>query len=328
MRNTVVELHTSSPLIDLHADTFSSVDVPENFLKSNSSKHIDLPRMLDIKFKGELFSLFVHPSWGDGPKWRELALAQLNIMENTSTLSHGIFHIVTELDEVEEHAQKTNSVFSLVEIEGLHPLEGKIDSLIEFFARGVRVFTLTWNNSNDWATSCMDSDAAFKGITEEGLQAVKTINELGGIIDLSHSGERTFWDAMEKSDTPPICTHSCCKSLKDSSRNLTDVQIKAMIERQGIIGINFYPGFLGAEKGKVKISDIVRHIEHIIELGGEKVLALGSDFDGVQHLPSGMTNCGDLPFLTVELLERGFSHEMIRGILGSNFMDYLRRIDF
>ncbi|RKZ30993.1 membrane dipeptidase, partial [bacterium] len=185
----------------------------------------------------------------------------------------------------------------------------------------------TWNNSNKWATSCMDKTAQDKGLTPEGVEALAEINRLGGIIDLSHSGEKTFWDIMEQSEAAPICTHSCCRAIKDSPRNLTDEQIKSLIERGGVIGINFYTGFLSTKShGEVVVADLVNHIEHIFELGGEKNAALGSDFDGVSHLPREMTDCTGIVAITEEMLRRGFEREVVIGVLGRNFLRIFKEI--
>ncbi len=318
LREKALELHKRAPLIDLHADTLSSDKDTSQFISGWSCKHLDLPRMLETGIWGEAFSIFVHPKWanGDEKAWLELAEKELgNILSAVSESDK--LALATKSAEVVANAGK-GFVSAIIEVEGLHSFGGELDKIDDFFSRGVRIFTLTWNNSNPWATSCMAESG--EGLTSAGREAIARINSLGGIVDFSHSGEKTFWDTIKILEKPPICTHSCCKSLKDSPRNLTDDQISALIDLGGVIGINFFPGFLSAKKyGQTTSADIVDHIQHIIDLGGEKNIGLGSDFDGVQCLP-GMSDCTGITLVTEQLLHRGFPEETILGILGRNFL--------
>ncbi|HHS50602.1 MAG TPA: membrane dipeptidase [candidate division Zixibacteria bacterium] len=318
----ILDLHSKAPLIDLHADTFSSARRTTNFLDGWPKKHLDLPRMFDCGLWAEAFSLFVYPRWGGGQssRWLEVANRELANIELAVEASDGRFAIARNSAEILQN-KENGSVSAIIEIEGLHSLGGDLELIDSFFERGVRIFTLTWNNSNEWATSCMDSKAQTVGLTADGRTAVERIDKLGGLIDFSHSGERTFWDAMEIITRPPICTHSCCSSLKDSPRNLTDEQISAIIDKAGIIGINFYPGFLSSKETEhVTAADIVNHIEHILSFDGEENVGLGSDFDGIRYLPADMSDCTGLSNVTREMINRGFPENRILKILGSNFL--------
>jgi len=313
-------LHDKAPLADLHADTFSAIKKAKHFVEGKSKLHLDLPRMRGAGIWAEAFSIFVHPDWSDSDKWLSIAEKQLARIEEAVEISSGSFAIAKSTDEVMCN-HKNDVTSGIIEIEGLHPLGGDISKIEWFYNRGVRIFTLTWNNTNEWATSCMDNDAETSGLTAEGIEVLGEINRLDAIVDLAHSGERTFWDVIGRSDTPPICSHSCCRVLKESSRNLTDDQIRAIVERGGVIGINFYPGFLSSKSHSlVTTADLVNHIEHIIGLGGKANVALGSDFDGVRRLPKGMEDCTRIIEVTKEMLRRGFEEDVILGVLGRNFM--------
>ncbi len=318
LRAKVLELHAEAPLIDLHADSFSCDKDTSKFIHGWAGKHMDLPRMLASGIWGEAFSLFVHPRWADGDEkgWLELAEMELENIHRAIEESDKLA-LATNSAEVLANA-KRGQVSAIIEIEGLHPLSGEIDRIDWFFERGARIFTLTWNNSNSWAASCMAEENS--GLTSAGREAIARINSLGGLVDFSHSGEKTFWDAMEILEKPPICTHSCCKAIKNSPRNLSDDQIRAMIDHDGVIGINFFPGFLSSKKySATDARDVADHIQYIIGLGGEKNIGLGSDFDGVQCLP-GMTDCTGIVSITEELLRRGIADDVILGILGRNFL--------
>ncbi len=318
----ILSLHTKAPLVDLHADTFSMSKDSPRFVEGSFETKLDLPRMFEVGLWAEAFSLFVYPKWGDEipEKWREIAHKQLIGIESAIASSGGKLRLARNSTELLEN-RNNGAVSAIIEVEGLHSLCGNLEDINMLFNRGVRIFTLTWNNSNDWATSCMDPSANSKGLTALGEEAVRKIDALGGLIDFSHSGEKTFWETMSIIRKPPICTHSCCMSLQTSPRNLTDEQICAIIDKQGIIGVNFYPGFLSPkDKSEVTSADIVDHIEHIVSLGGEENVGLGSDFDGVSYLPTDISDCHGLVNITREMIIRGFDEETLLRVLGGNFL--------
>ena len=305
-----LSLHKTFPVIDLHADTFSVIESHREFLDGDLRRHLDLPRMEKSGIDAEIFSIFVYPNGEEPSRWLIRAREILSRITDAQEQSEGRFGIATSVGDISRNIVE-GVISGVIEIEGLHPLGGNIGLLGEFYRCGVRVFTLTWNNSNAWAVSCMDDFSEIHGLTDEGFCAVSEINRLGGVIDLSHSGVKTFWDVIDKSKTAPVCSHSCCKEIKDSSRNLDDDQVIAMIDRGGIIGVNFFPGFLSSKKySKTTPADIVDHIEYIFDMGGEDNVGLGSDFDGVQCLP-GMRDCSDIYLVTCEMLKRGYSDYVI-----------------
>lgn len=323
IKEYIAELHRNAPLIDLHADTLSSIQSPEKFLKRNGKMHLDLPRMIESNICCAVFSLFVYPDKLQPEKWSFRLFEKLETIERTVELSDGAMRIALSAKDILENRNK-GIVSAMIEIEGLHSIDSDLANIEKIYKRGVRIFTLTWNNTNRYATSCMDDRASSVGLTAEGLEALSEIEKLGGIIDLSHSGEKTFWEIIEKAKNPPICSHSCCRALKESTRNLNDDQIVAMIERGGIIAINFYPGFLSTKShSQITVEDIILHIEHIANMGGINNIGLGSDFDGVRCLPKGLEDCTGIKNLTAGLISRGFDDYSILKILGANFISYL-----
>ena len=320
-------LHDDAPLIDLHADSFSMAKSTPRFVAGSPKRHLDLPRMLEAGIWAEAFSLFVYPKWGKTPeKWLKIAERELDNIHRAVEDSAGRMAFAADSEAIREN-RANGAISAIIEMEGLHPMGGDLSKIEWFFDRGVRIFTLTWNNSNEWATSCMEEDSHEKGLSAAGREAVAEIDRLGGFVDLSHSGERTFWDTIELLERPPICTHSCCMALKHSPRNLTDEQIKAVIEKGGVVGMNFYPGFISKKDiPDVTISDLIDHIDHIIALGGEDIVAIGSDFDGISNLPAGMHDCTDIVGITVEMLRRGYTDETIMKILGRNFLRLFERV--
>ena len=154
------------------------------------------------------------------------------------------------------------------------------------------------------------------------------MEKLGIIIDVSHLSEKGFWDVYEIAKYPFVASHSCVKSLCLHPRNLNDEQIKAMIDKDCCIGINFYPEFL-SDEGKCKADRICDHIEYILNMGGENVLGLGSDFDGVEFLPEGMDGVQGMKTILEILKMRGMSDDVIAKISFENlyriFYDTLKR---
>jgi membrane dipeptidase len=153
----------------------------------------------------------------------------------------------TASDIIEAAKQKKLAV--LFGVEGGHMIENDLTKLDALYKRGTRYMTLTWNNSTNWATSALDETTkadslTHKGLTDFGKQIVRRMNELGMLIDLSHVGEQTFWDAINTTTKPVLVSHSCVYKLCPFRRNLKDDQIKAVAKNGGVIHLNFYSGFL------------------------------------------------------------------------------------
>jgi len=165
-------------------------------------------------------------------------------------------------------------------LEGGEALGGNVGRLENFSALGVRYFGLTWNLENALGYGCMVSD---KGLKPFGAECIMKANELEIPVDLSHAGGKTFWDALQYIKLPPMASHSNCKAVYNHPRNLSDDQIRAIVEREGFIGINFFSDFLS--KKEARVEDIIRHILHVCELGGEDHVGFGSDFCGIERSP-------------------------------------------
>lgn len=216
-------------------------------------------------------------------------------------------------------AGKTASILS---VEGGEALEGKIENVEYFFKRGVRMMTLCWNYKNELGCGVLEDDKT--GLSGFGRSVVCEMNRLGMAIDVSHICENGFWDVIETSSMPVVASHSNAFSLKNNKRNLTDEQIKAIIKCDGCIGINLYREFLGGEDAD--IYTVIRHIEHILELGGENNIGFGSDFDGMDLLPCEIKGIIDLNKIPEELSKVGYSRELIEKVTYKNFMRVLGNV--
>jgi membrane dipeptidase len=165
------------------------------------------------------------------------------------------------------------------------------------------------------------------GLTDAGRGLVKACNRLGIMLDLSHMNEKGFWDVAETSAAPLVATHSNANALTASSRNLTDRQLKAIGETQGMVGLNFANAFLRADgrwPSPNGFDEMLRHLDHMISLAGEDHVGLGSDFDGCR-LPAAIGDATGLPRLLAAMADHGFGEELVRKLAHGNWVRLLER---
>ena len=273
------KLHYNAVVVDTHND-FPSLAIDEHFSfdqnlygKANS----DLARAKKGGLDAQLFSI-----WCDGDKQNPYAWANREIdsvyewvRRNPSTM------MMVYSPEDLQKAVSEKKFAAMLGMEGGHMIEDKIENLDKLYARGVRYMTLTWNNSTSWATSAADEtrkkDLPHKGLTDFGKQIVKHMNDLGMIVDLSHVGEQTFWDAINTTTKPVIASHSCVYNLCPHRRNLKDEQIKAIGKNGGVIQLNFYSGFLDSTYDKKQAAFLKVHkteLDSLVKAGSQPDLAV------------------------------------------------------
>lgn len=213
----------------------------------------------------------------------------------------------------------------VISIEGGEALEGNMERLYEFYdACGVRMIALTWNYENEIGHPAKLGPE--KGLKPFGLALLKEMDKKGIYADVSHLNEAGFWDIADHMELPPIASHSNARALCEHTRNLTDDQIRLIIEKGGYIGINFYTHFLVSE-GEATLEDVFRHIDHIAQMGGIGVLGFGSDFDGIERWPIGLAHPGDYPALIDVMRRHGYSEKDIGAIAGGNLWRLLKKAD-
>jgi len=207
-------------------------------------------------------------------------------------------------------------------IEGGEILEGKMERLAEFDDDiRLRLIALTWNNENEIGyPAAMGPE---KGLKPFGLQLLGEMDRRGILADVSHLNERGFWDIVEHMELPPVASHSNCRALCDVFRNLTDDQIRAVIEKKGFIGINFFSAFLAKDR-PATLDDVLAHIDHIAELGGIDVIGFGSDYDGISRWPEGLGDASTFPMLLELLSKHGYTDEQVAKIAGLNYWRVLK----
>ncbi len=308
--------------VDLHCDALSSVRNGGTLARGRKSGHFDLPRMMRGGLWCQVLSIFVHPRWiPRGLWWRSVEKQMLRLNQALDAAPEQ-WKLAISPEQVMENYK--NGVRSLVvEVEGLHAIEGDIDKIERLWEWGVRIFTLTWNNSNEFATSAMDARGGDDpGLTSLGREVCALVDQMGGIIDLSHSSDGTFYDVLEMGISP-VLSHSCVRDIRENCRNASVDMIRSLGEAGGVVGINLFPGFLSNRRySDVSSADVVEHISASISAGGENVAAIGSDFDGVKVLPNDIADAADFMRLAEKMVDFGFSRDIIEKVMGRNFLNY------
>jgi membrane dipeptidase len=317
-----LEFLRAVPSVDLHCDILSSIKNGAKLLERRSKGHWDLPRIKEGGLWGEVLSLFVHPKWYSGDDRWKAVIKFISRLDNALQLSDELSLVTTPEMLVKNAKDGKRSI--ILEIEGLHPIEEKPNLFDELWKLGIRIFTLTWNNSNRFATSSMNE--TDDGLKIDGRALIKEITNRKGIIDLSHSSDKTFYDVIDMG-VSPILSHSAVRELKKSSRNIDSKMISSLSEAKGVMGVNFFPGFLSTKSySEVDSYVLVDHIEHIINFGSIELPALGSDFDGVKALPKDILDASGFWIIAESLSNRGFDNDSISGLMGRNFLNYWKRI--
>jgi membrane dipeptidase len=216
-------------------------------------------------------------------------------------------------------------------IEGAEAIDPGLDMLYVLRAAGLRSLGIVWSRPNAFATGVPfqfpASPDTGPGLTDAGRELVRACNRLGIMIDLSHLNERGFWDVAGITDAPLVATHSCVHALCPNTRNLTDRQLDAVAESDGLVGINFATSFLradGKNDADTPIVEIVRHVAYIADRFGVEHVALGSDFDGAT-VPRELGDAAGLPRLVAALRAHGFDEPALAKITHENWLRVLRK---
>lgn len=215
-------------------------------------------------------------------------------------------------------------VRAVLAIEGGEALGGRAEALRQFRDRGLLSISPVWNSSNAFGDAAMDAPL-HGGLSAEGRKLVGIANELGVLMDASHAAQRTIADLIATSRYPVIATHSNARAIHDHRRNLTDAQVRAIAQSGGVIGLNAHCPFV-APKGRCDARALARHGMHLRQIGGDKVLALGLDFDGGIRPPHDLRHSGQLHRLVEELLIAGMPEPAVCGLLGENVRRLMSRV--
>ncbi len=277
-----IDLHCDTLLgaVERHADTFTDLQ----------DTSVNLNRLYDLGVKAQFMAMFLpdaeyiknfpdaFPEDDDKLIKKMLAILNKTVQANPDKCA-----LVTDYDTLcAANSEGKTGLF--LTIEDGRSVHGKLDKIKKYYDKGVRLISLTWNYENCFGfPNSFEADTMTRGLKPFGKQAVEYMNDLGMIIDVSHLSDGGFWDVAKLSQKPFVASHSNARSMSAHPRNLDDDQIKALAKAGGVMGLNFCPPFLGHILACTdsRVSDMVRHIMYIYNLGGEDILALGTDFDGI-----------------------------------------------
>ncbi|HDX9609069.1 dipeptidase [Bacillus toyonensis] len=300
-------------IFDAHCDVLFQLwraQGKKNF-KDDSQLHITFEQLKKRKGSIQCFAVYV-PETVAYEKRFEAALQMIDIFYNEILSLSGVKLIRTKADI---SMLKQDEIGVLLTLEGCEAIGKEAMKLRLFYQLGVRSFGLTWNYANLLADGALETRGA--GLTTFGRQVVLELNTLHLWTDLSHLNESSFWDVIEIANNP-IASHSNCYKLCQHPRNLNEEQIKALIKRNSIIGVTFVPQFLTTER-QANITDIVKHIEYICSLGGEKNIGFGSDFDGISETVVNVAAYRDYENVVNELYKH-YNASTVKRFLYDNFI--------
>ena len=276
-------------LADTHSDTLFSLGVGK---RTFAQTDITPDRLRQGGVSLQTLALWSGPK---GPNGDYEAVADAEY----AAIRHFTDAGIRQVDDPEDVKPGENTF--MLSFEGCEVFQ-KSDEMVAFWRqRGIRIGALVWNHPNAFATpAAVDAETHM---TPEGIRIARVMQRQGISVDVSHLNEAGFWDLFAKGERPPMASHSCCRALCDHVRNLTDDQIRAMIQYGGYIGVNFYPRFLSADC-KADSVTIAQHIDHICQLGGSDIVGFGSDFDGIETTPVDCKSPADVPKILDELRRR------------------------
>ncbi len=302
-------------IVDTHCDALLKLweNPNESFY---NSKYIDtnVMRLKRGKVKVQFFAIFVEP-WIKQEQKFSVALEQVKLFHEKVLRENRCMRHIRKWSELE--ALGDDEIGAVLTLEGADAIGDDLTKLEILYTLGVLSVGMTWNEANLCADGVGEPRGA--GLTQLGKKVVRLNNKHHVLTDVSHLSEEGFWDVMEEAKYP-IASHSNARALCEHPRNLYDHQVEALIDKNGFIGLVFYPLFLTGKK-EATISHVLHHLEHMCELGGGRHVGFGSDFDGISDYVERLRHSAHYEHLVNELLKH-YSEESVRGFLGDN----MRRI--
>jgi membrane dipeptidase len=365
-RAQAIQILRTVPLVDGHNDIpdairgrggVDSVD----FSATQLGLMTDIPKLRAGSVGAQFWAAYVPvTTMHEGEHPAVYALEQIDLVHRLCARYPRDLAMAYTAADVERNF-KAGKISCLIGIEGGHAIESSLGALRMFYALGTRYMTLTHWETTDWADAATDS-AKHGGLTPFGEQVVLEMNRLGMLVDLSHVSDGTMMDALRVSKAPVMFSHSSARSLSNHVRNVPDSILKLVTANGGIVMVNFNPGFVSetvrlyedsiatrtktlraagvdsaaladSAKGwdknapRATLQQVADHIEHIRDVSGIDHVGLGSDFDGITSVPTGLENVSKFPDLIAELLRRGWKVEDVKKLVGLNALRVMRNAE-
>ena len=321
--------------VDLHCDTLSilALSDEEISLASNDKTSVDFERLRKGNALVQFFAMFL-PSKATYERLEmepmdddEYILKSVNILKDAIEENSNIIAMAYNIEDIKRNEEE-GKMSAILTIEDGRSIDGNLEKIKKYYDLGVRLITLTWNHENSLGyPNSADPQIMEKGLKPFGIEAVEYMNELGIIVDVSHLSDGGFYDVARVSKKPFIASHSNARAISPHQRNLTDEMIRIISEKGGVVGLNFCPPFLNedAEGKDSTIELMVRHLNHIKNVGGEDVIALGSDLDGIGGNLE-IDSCDKIPLLFEALERAGWSSRLIEKFAYKNSLRVIEEV--
>ena len=306
-------------LFDGHCDTILRCYLEGGGLRRQAG-HLDLERRRGKGRWAQFFATFGSPEDMPGRSLWEIFLEEYALFRSEVDANADLVAFCRTGAEAQA-AFAAGKTAAFLSAEGAELLDCDPDKLRLAHRMGVRIVNITWNHPN--ALSGTNAEEPDRGLSEQGRAFVKTMGELGMLVDVSHLSDPGFWDVMEITDRPVVATHSNARAIFPHPRNLTDEQFTAIINTNGVAGLNMYAGFLGEDPD---FDTVVSHLEHFLALGGENNVSMGGDWDGITRMPRGMSGIQDMEKLYEHLLRRNYSESLLEKVFYSNLMRVVNEV--
>lgn len=301
---------------DFHCDVLSKMQAVSDMNFDNDHRlDVTKQRLISGGVDLQVFAIYLSATRGR-PSFESI-LGQIELYRQKIITAEGLQWLRWK-EEVEK-CEIGASPWAMLSLEGVDGLEGNLFYAQLCFDLGVRFMGVTWNYAN-WAADGI-LEERNGGFTEKGKELIEWCNSSGMLLDVSHLSHAGFWELADLSRRPFIASHSNAAAICSHARNLNDEQIKALVAMDGRMGLTFYPWFV-CNDGIAHMDDLLKHIDHVCSLGGEKNLMFGSDFDGIDRWVEHMEHPGKYPDL-VDLLLRYYSESAVRGWMFDNASSYL-----
>lgn len=336
--NTAVS--NNFPIVDGHFDLLSLVERRRGLGFTKVIENDYLPEYIESGVNIVVSSLFIDdiflPEMG-----LKKALGQISALYAEIRESPDKIMLCRTYDDIEK-AVDDKKLGIILSFEGVEPLTNDLSLLKIFYELGVRIVGLVWNNRNYAADGCYSYNLVQGqkgGLTDFGIKLVEKAEDMGMFIDVSHLNEEGFWDVMKVAKKPVIASHSNCRVLANSMRNLTDEQIKALALKNGVIGMNVCSSFVADKDEDCDVSHLLNHVDHIVNLTGVEHVGVGFDFcDALRAFAPDVESkfmrksfdvikgYRGIKEFTEGLTNRGYSNEDISLILGGNFLNIYKQL--
>jgi membrane dipeptidase len=335
--------------------SFTRLDIT----REQKGLHTDIPRLRKGGVGAQFWAAYVPADKSKRSVAVRDTLEQIDVIRRMARAHPDVFEMAGTADDV-VRIHKAGKIASLIGVEGGHSIDNSLGVLRTYYALGVRYITLTHTETLDWADSATD-EAKNGGLTKFGEEVVAEMNRLGMLVDISHVSADTMRHALRVTRAPLIASHSSAYALAAHPRNVPDDVLKLVAKNGGVVMVNFYPGFLSPEAARasrdmfqaardlrarfkddkefeaalrawqkehpippVSVHTVVDHIEHVIKTAGIDHVGLGSDYDGINAVPQQLEDVSCYPYITQELLNRGYKKDEILKVLGGNILRVLR----